>query len=99
MGMSKVKKSLKADKWQKNEPQGASWETVPGGSLEEQAAAKAAVKAAKPAATNNELPGMIGSLEQYATLVGKSVGQLAESKYEPPDVSESDSDEGEAEGG
>merc|ERR1719228_531995 len=35
------------------------------------------------------LPGMIGSLEEYAHLVGTTVGKLAESRYEPPEVSDS----------
>ena len=33
------------------------------------------------------LAGMIGSLEEYAQIVGKSVNQLADAKYEPPEVS------------
>ena len=34
----------------------------------------------------NLFPGMIGSLEEYAQIVGKSVSQLADAKYEPPEV-------------
>jgi len=48
---------------------------------------------ARPRPTNNELPGMIGSLEEYANIVGKTVSQLADAKYEPPEVSESESED------
>ena len=43
-----------------------------------------------------EQQGIIGSIEEYASLVGKSVHQLADAKYEVPEASES---EGEKESG
>ena len=39
---------------------------------------------------------MIGSIEEYASLVGKSVSRLAETKYEAPDVEPSDDDDEES---
>jgi len=36
---------------------------------------------------------VIGSIEEYASLVGKSVHQLADAKYEVPDLSESEGEE------
>jgi len=39
------------------------------------------------------LPGMIGSLEEYASLVGTTVGKLQESRYVPPEVSDSEDEE------
>jgi len=47
----------------------------------------------------NSLPGMIGSLEEYASLVGKSVAKLADTKYEPPELESSDESEGDQEDG
>merc|ERR1712179_556798 len=44
-------------------------------------------EAVKPSPANPEFSGMIGSLEEYASLVGKKLSQLAESKYEPPEFS------------
>jgi len=55
------------------------------------------IDASKTLSTTSKLPGMIGSLEEYANLVGKSVGQLADSKYEPPEVESSDDSGGEQE--
>jgi hypothetical protein len=40
-----------------------------------------------------EQQGIIGSIEEYASLVGKSVHQLADAKYEVPEVSESEGEE------
>merc|ERR1740128_1519619 len=37
-----------------------------------------------------ETQGVIGSIQEYASLVGKSVKQLADAKYEPPEESESE---------
>merc|ERR1719470_779714 len=84
---SKIKNKQKLEKTEKE------LEVAPGIS-EETAVVKepAAKEAPKPVAA---LPGMIGSLEEYASLVGKSVGQLAEAKYEPPEVESSDDSEGE----
>merc|ERR1719318_1485961 len=78
---SKIKNKQKLEKTEKE------LEVAPGIS-EETAVVKepAAKEAPKPVAA---LPGMIGSLE------GKSVGQLAEAKYEPPEVESSDDSEGE----
>merc|ERR1712183_74477 len=42
------------------------------------------------------LPGMIGSLEEYANLVGTTVSKLSETRYEPPEVSDSGDDTDEA---
>jgi len=44
------------------------------------------------------LPGMIGSLEEYASLVGTTVGKLQDSRYVPPEVSDSEEDESDEEG-
>ena len=43
--------------------------------------------------TSEEPQGIIGSIQEYASLVGKSVKQLAEAKYEPPEESESEDEE------
>lgn len=86
---SKVKNKLKLEKTEKEQ------EVAPG-TFEESVSEEKIKEAAKPAAANPELPGMIGSLEEYASLVGKKVSQLAESKYEPPEVESSD-DESEGE--
>ena len=40
-----------------------------------------------------EQQGIIGSIEEYASLVGKSVHQLADAKYEVPDPSESEGED------
>jgi len=39
------------------------------------------------------LPGMIGSITEYATLVGTTVGKLAESRYVPPELSDSEEEQ------
>jgi len=82
---SKVKNKLKLEKNEKEQ------DIVPGSDMEDASEVKIK-ETAKPVATNSELPGMIGSLEEYASLVGKKVSQLAESKYEPPEVESSDDD-------
>ena len=40
-----------------------------------------------------EPQGIIGSIQEYASLVGKSVKQLAEAKYDLPEVSDSESED------
>lgn len=45
--------------------------------------------AAEKEAAELEQTGIIGSIEEYASLVGKTVHQLAEARYDPPEVSES----------
>lgn len=107
--MSKVKFKMKADQKEKKTAEAETEPEKPGTSQESKGATiqgeesndgKAPEKAARPVPTNNELPkGMIGSLEEYAQIVGKSVSQLADAKYEPPEVSDSESeDEQPAEG-
>merc|ERR1711892_90589 len=85
---SKVKNKLKLEKTEKE------LEVAPGISTETSSEDREK-EAAKPVTTKPDLPGMIGSLEEYVSLVGKSVGQLAEAKYEPPEVESSDDSEGE----
>jgi len=80
---SKVKNKLKLEKNEKEQ------EIAPGVVIEE-ASDERLKEVAKSSPANPELPGMIGSLEEYASLVGKKVSQLAESKYEPPEVESSD---------
>eukprot|EP00092_Neocalanus_flemingeri_P029154 GFUD01031643.1.p1 GENE.GFUD01031643.1~~GFUD01031643.1.p1 ORF type:complete len:1246 (+),score=549.28 GFUD01031643.1:40-3777(+) len=91
---SKVKNKLKLEKTEKEQ------EMAPGLTAEAALEKEQAVKEAapKPSPKNADLPGMIGSLEEYASLVGKSVGQLAEAKYEPPEVESSDESEGDQAG-
>jgi len=81
--ISKVREKQKLEK-QLNKPQ--STESQPSGS-----------QGTKEVPKVEALPGMIGSLEEYASLVGTTVGKLQESRYVPPEVSDSedeDSDEG-----
>jgi len=83
--ISKVREKQKMEK-QANKTQ--STESQPSGSQGVREVPKSKVEA---------LPGMIGSLEEYASLVGTTVGKLQDSRYVPPEVSESedeDSDEG-----
>lgn len=47
----------------------------------------------KEAAEAAEPQGVIGSIQEYASLVGKSVKQLAEAKYDLPEVSDSESED------
>merc|ERR1712071_242499 len=61
----------------------------------EQAAAAAEDEAAKPVEddTVEELPGVIKSVDEYATILGKKVTELTETKFQPPEVSESEGEE------
>jgi len=107
--MSKVKIKMKADQKEKKSAEAEMEPEKPGTSNEAKSSmvqseasndGKTSVPSKRPVPTNNDLPkGMIGSLEEYAQIVGKSVSQLADAKYEPPEVSDSDSeDEQPAEG-
>merc|ERR1719151_408954 len=78
--ISKVRGKQKMEK-QLNKTQ-QSKESQPSGSQGEVAKSKA-----------EALPGMIGSLEEYASLVGTTVGKLQESRYVPPEVSDSEDEE------
>merc|ERR1719309_1088812 len=48
-------------------------------------------------ATVTELPGLIGSVDEYATILGKTTDQVHEEKFQPPEVSESEGEESAAE--
>merc|ERR1712168_508134 len=43
--------------------------------------------------TVTDLPGMIGSVTEYAKILGKSVNELNDEKYDPPPQEQSDSEE------
>merc|ERR1712218_500201 len=79
--LSKVKNKMKEDKKEKDQ------ETAPG------LADPPAVPDKKEEKSEEEKSSMIGSIEEYASLVGKSVSKLAETKYEVPEVEEEDEDE------
>merc|ERR1711953_1403494 len=79
--LSKVKNKLKEDKKEKEQ------EAAPG------LADPPAVPEKKEEKSEEDKSSMIGSIEEYASLVGKSVSKLAETKYEVPEVEEEDEDE------
>ena len=79
--LSKVKNKMKEDKKEKEQ------ETAPG------LADPPAVPEKKEEKSEEEKSSMIGSIEEYASLVGKSVSRLAETKYEVPEVEDEDEDE------
>ena len=82
--MSKVKNKLKEEQKKEKEQQ----EVAPG--LADPAPVEQETKEADDK--------MVGSIEEYASLVGKSVSNLRETKYEAPEVEPSDDDESEEEG-
>merc|ERR1719429_580144 len=86
--ISKVREKQKIEK-QLNMPQSSVDNQQPSGSRGLKEATKGNVEA---------LPGMIGSLEEYASLVGTTVGKLQDSRYVPPEVSESEDEESDEEG-
>ena len=90
--MSKVKNKLKEEK--KNEKEG---ENAPGTSDSTPVTSENPDKPKEDLGKSKEKDegGMIGSIEEYATLVGKSVSKLAETKYEAPVVEAEDEDEDE----
>merc|ERR1712012_174409 len=82
--LSKVKNKLKEEQKKEKEQQ----EVAPG--LADPAPAEQETKEADDK--------MVGSIEEYASLVGMSVSNLRETKYEAPEVEPSDDDESEEEG-
>ena len=80
--LSKVKNKMKEDKKEKDQEVAA-----PG------LADPPAVPDKKEEKSEEEKSSMIGSIEEYASLVGKSVSRLAETKYEVPEVEEEEEDE------
>ena len=86
--LSKVKNKLKEDKKEKEQ------ESTP--DLSDSAPVISSIPAEDTSGVNvkeDEKESMIGSIEEYASLVGKSVSRLAETKYEAPEVEPSDEDE------
>ena len=83
--LSKVKNKMKEDK--KEKEQEAPGLTDP-----------PAVADKKEGKQEEEENSMIGSIEEYANLVGKSVSKLAETKYEAPEVEEEEEEESDNEG-
>merc|ERR1711936_279717 len=83
--LSKVKNKLKEDKKEKEQE-------VPG------LTDPPAVADEKEGKQEEEENSMIGSIEEYANLVGKSVSKLAETKYEAPEVEEEEGEESDNEG-
>merc|ERR1740123_1396279 len=81
--LSKVKNKLKEDKKVQ--------EAAPGASEPAMASSNAEKEAEKEGS-------MIGSIEEYASLVGKSVSRLAETKYEAPELEPSDEEEEDSDG-
>jgi len=59
--------------------------------------AKQAQEAENDDETNKDMPGMIGSVDEYATILGKTTKQLAQEVFQPPEVSESEGEESPAE--
>ena len=64
-----------------------------------EAAAEAAEEQEKAAEEATPKDGVIGSIQEYASLVGKTVKQMKEAQYEVPEESESEGEEEEEEGG
>ena len=85
--MSKVKAKLKEEQKEKK----AAEELAPG--LDDPAMAPAPLREAPSATSGSGESGMIGSIEEYASLVGKSVSRLAETKYEAPEVEASEEED------
>lgn len=81
--LSKVKKKIK-DQEQKERDDKARVE-------EETAAAEAEVQEEEP-------QGVIGSIQEYASLIGKSVKEMKDAQYEVPEESESEGEEEEEDG-
>ena len=89
--LSKVKNKLKEDKKEKVT------EVAPGAN--EPAMASSSSNAEEDTAKEAEKEGsMIGSIEEYASLVGKSVSRLAETKYEAPELEPSDEEDEDSDG-
>lgn len=89
--LSKVKNKLKEEKKEKAQ------EAAPGVS-EPVTAASSSTAEEDPAKQADKEGSMIGSIEEYASLVGKSVGRLAETKYEAPEVEPSDEEDEDSDG-
>merc|ERR1719410_180194 len=83
--MSKVKNKLKEDSKKEKET-----ESAPG--LSDPPAAATSSNDPPDEAANNK-GSMIGSIEEYASLVGTSVSKLADTKYEAPEVEASEEEE------
>ena len=83
--MSKVKNKLKEDSKKEKET-----EAAPGVSDPAPSASSSSADAKDPAAAKESV---IGSIEEYASLVGTSVSKLADTKYEAPEVEASEEEE------
>merc|ERR1719266_1901166 len=83
--MSKVKNKLKEDSKKEKET-----EAAPGVSDPAPSASSGSADAKDPAADKESV---IGSIEEYASLVGTSVSKLADTKYEAPEVEASEEEE------
>merc|ERR1712156_994549 len=83
--MSKVKNKLKEDSKKEKET-----EAAPGVSDPAPSATSSSADAKVPAA---DKVSVIGSIEEYASLVGTSVSKLADTKYEAPEVEASEEEE------
>merc|ERR1719232_2078785 len=86
--LSKVKNKLKEDKKEKEQ------ESAPGVSDPPAASTTTTTTSQDPAEeTGSNKESMIGSIEEYASLVGTSVSKLADTKYEAPEVEPSEDEE------
>merc|ERR1711923_460867 len=83
--LSKVKNKLKEDSKKEKET-----EAAPGLSDPAPSASSSSADAKDPAAAKESV---IGSIEEYASLVGTSVSKLADTKYEAPEVEASEEEE------
>merc|ERR1719270_1317266 len=87
--LSKVKNKLKEDNKKEKEQ-----ESAPGVSDPPAASTTTTTTSKDPAEeTGSNKESMIGSIEEYASLVGTSVSKLADTKYEAPEVEPSEDEE------
>merc|ERR1712098_647967 len=88
--MSKVKNKLKEEQKKEKEQEGA-----PGASESASATSAEGETSKDDGGKEKDKGGMIGSIEEYANLVGTSVSKLADTKYEAPVVEAEEEDEDE----
>merc|ERR1719312_767929 len=88
--MSKVKNKLKEEQKKEKEQEGA-----PGASESASATSAEGESSKEDGGKEKDKGGMIGSIEEYANLVGTSVSKLADTKYEAPVVEAEEEEEDE----